>query len=148
MTGWRIGYLAGPEDLIKGISKIQDHSTSNPCSISQMAALKALTDKRSEISIEKMLKEFKKRRTYMTERLGKIKGFSPFEPKGAFYVFCSIKGTGLGSIELAKQLLEEKLVALIPGLAFGFDDYIRLSFATSMKDIKKGLDRIEEWAGR
>jgi len=146
MTGWRIGYFAGPEELVKNVKKLQDHSTSNPSSISQKAALSALSDKRAGIHIERMVKEFKKRRDYMLERFEQIKGFTPFVPKGAFYIFCDIKDTGLTSIELAKTLLEEKLVAVIPGLGFGFDNYIRLSFATSMKDIKKGLDRIEEWA--
>jgi len=145
MTGWRIGYLAGPEALTKAIGRLQDHSTSNPSSISQKAALTALTDRRGKIHTDRMVKEFKKRRDYMVDRLKGIKGFSPFTPKGAFYVFCNIGGTGLGSVELAKKLLEDKLVAVIPGIGFGFDDYIRLSFATSMKDIKKGLDRIEEW---
>jgi len=146
MTGWRIGYLAGPVELVKAIGRLQDHSTSNPSSISQKAALVALSDRRAGIHIERMVKEFKKRRDYMIERLSSIKGFSPFTPEGAFYVFCNIKDTGLPSLELAKTLLEDKLVAVIPGAGFGFGDYIRLSFATSLKDIKKGLDRIEEWA--
>jgi len=146
MTGWRIGYLAGPEVITKAIGRLQDHSTSNPSSISQKAALAALTDRRANIHMQRMVKEFRKRRDYMVDRLSHIKGFSPFTPEGAFYVFCSIEGTGLSSIELAKALLEDKLVAVIPGSGFGFDNYIRLSFATSMKDIQKGLDRIEEWA--
>jgi aspartate aminotransferase len=146
MTGWRIGYLAASEDVAQAVKKLQDQSTSNPSSISQKAALKALTDRRAQSHIERMVKEFRKRRDYMIERLSAIKGLSPFVPQGAFYVFCSIEGTGLGSLELAKVLLEEKLVAVIPGAGFGFDNYIRLSFATGMKDIKKGLDRIEEWA--
>jgi len=148
MTGWRIGYLVGPEEIVKAIGRLQDHSTSNPSSISQKAALTALKDRRAKIHIERMVKEFKKRRDYMIERLSKIKGFSPIMPKGAFYVFCNIEETNSTSTELAKTLLEEKLVAVIPGLGFGCDNYIRLSFATSMKDIKKGLDRIEEWAKR
>jgi aspartate aminotransferase len=146
MTGWRIGYLAAAEDLAQAVKKLQDQSTSNPSSISQKAALQALTDRKAASHIEHMVKEFRKRRDYMVERLTAIKGLSPFVPHGAFYVFCSIEGTGLGSLELAKVLLEEKLVAVIPGAGFGFDTYIRLSFATSMKEIKKGLDRIEEWA--
>jgi len=145
MTGWRIGYLAGPEALARAVGRLQDHSTSNPSSISQKAALAALTDGRGKIHTDRMVREFKKRRDYMVDRLKGIKGFSPFTPKGAFYVFCDIGDTGLSSIELAKKLLEDKLVAVIPGAGFGFDNYIRLSFATSMKDIKKGLDRIEEW---
>ena len=145
MTGWRIGYMAGPEALAKAIGTLQDHSTSNPSSISQKAALAALTDKRGKFHMDRMVKEFEKRRDYMVDRLKGIKGFSPFMPKGAFYVFCNIGSTGLSSIELAKKLLEDKLVAVIPGIGFGFDNYIRLSFATGMKDIKKGLDRIEEW---
>lgn len=146
MTGWRIGYLAGPEVITKAIGRLQDHSTSNPSSISQKAALAALTDRRANIHMQRMVKEFRKRRDYMVGRLSHIKGFSPVTPEGAFYVFCSIEGTGLSSMDLAKVLLEDKLVAVIPGAGFGFDNYIRLSFATSMKDMQKGLDRIEEWA--
>ena len=146
MTGWRIGYLAGPEGIIKAISTLQDHSTSNPTSISQKAALAALVDERGNVFVANMFKEFKKRRDYMVERLKNIPGFSPFIPGGAFYIFCSISKTGLKSSELTKILLEKELVAVIPGDGFGADDYIRLSFATSMEDIKKGLDRIEEWA--
>jgi len=95
-----------------------------------------------------MVGEFKGRRDYMVERLSRIKGFSPFVPRGAFYLFCEITGTGLGSVDLAGKLLDEAKVAVVPGDGFGWGNYIRLSFATSMEKIKKGIDRIEKWAKR
>lgn len=146
MTGWRVGYLAGPQAVVTAIDNLQSHSTSNPTSISQKAALEAMKGEQGFIS--RMVDEFKARRDYMVGRLSGIKGFSPFTPQGAFYVFCEITGTGLGSVELANRLINEAKVAVVPGDGFGWDNYIRLSFATGMETIKKGLDRIEEWAKR
>lgn len=146
MTGWRIGYLAGPQHVSDAISNLQSHSTSNPASISQMAALEAMTGDQGFIAT--MAGEFKKRRDYMVGRLSATKGFSPFGPTGAFYVFCEITGTGLGSVELCTRLLNEAKVAVVPGAGFGWDNYVRFSFATGMEIIKKGLDRIEEWASK
>jgi len=143
MTGWRIGYVAGQEDIIKKISALQSHSTSNPTSISQKAALTAITG--SQDAVEKMRKEFSRRRDYMAEKINKIKGLSCINPKGAFYIFCNVEKIGLGSVELCARLLREAHVACVPGEPFGSDRYIRLSFATSMDSIKKGLDRIEKW---
>ena len=143
MTGWRIGYLGAPEEIAKAINKIQSHSTSNPASISQMAALAAL--KMSEDEIVKMRREFEKRRDYMTQRLDKIKKLSYIKPQGAFYIFCNISETGMKSDDFAKRLLEDKKVAVIPGRGFGRDDYVRLSFATDLDSIKKGIDRVEQW---
>lgn len=143
MTGWRIGYLAGPEEVTTAINNMQSHATSNPTSISQKAALTALSGDQAFIS--GMVAEFKKRRDYMTKRLTNIKGFSPFVPKGAFYCFCEITKTGLSSDELAARLLDEVKVAVVPGTGFGWSNYIRFSFATGMQVIEKGLDRIEQW---
>ncbi|MFH1380680.1 MAG: pyridoxal phosphate-dependent aminotransferase [Candidatus Omnitrophota bacterium] len=146
MTGWRIGYSAGPKDFIKKISALQSHSTSNPTSISQVAAIEALSGPQSEV--EKMVCEFAKRRDYMVERIAEMKGISCSKPKGAFYLFCNISQTGLDSTTFVKRLLEEALVACVPGIAFGSDKHVRLSFATSMKNITMGLDRMEKWLSK
>jgi len=143
MTGWRIGYLGGPQDIVEAISKLQDHSTSNPASISQKAAFRALSVPND--FPRKICQEFWKRRDYLVCRLLELKKISYVTPQGAFYIFCDISKTGLDSLTLANRLLEEAKVALIPGEGFGRDDYIRISFATSMEQLEKGMDRIEEW---
>ncbi|MFH1092842.1 MAG: pyridoxal phosphate-dependent aminotransferase [Candidatus Omnitrophota bacterium] len=143
MTGWRIGYLGGPQEAVSKISNLQDHSTSCPNSIAQAAAVTALTS--SEECIDKMKKEFVKRRNYIVDRINAIQGLSVIKPEGAFYVFCNISKTGLDSLEFSQRILEEALVAVIPGSSFGDDKYIRLSFATSIEQIEKGLDRISSW---
>jgi aspartate aminotransferase len=151
MTGWRIGYAAGPKDVITAMANIQSQSTSNPCSISQKAALEALRGPQD--FIRTMNIEFDKRRKYMVERLNSIPGISCLMPVGAFYAFPnvaklygkSIQGKIVkNSSDLAAYLLEEAKVALVSGDAFGADPYIRLSYATSMENIQKGLDRIEK----
>ncbi len=143
MTGWRIGYCAGPADAIKAMGSIQSHQTSNPCSIAQKAALEAITGPQDSIKV--MWEEFDKRRKYMVERLNKMKGVKCAVPKGAFYAFPDISGTGLKSMEFCDKLLTEKNVAAVPGIGFGADNFMRLSYATSMENIKKGLDRMEEF---
>ncbi len=143
MTGWRIGYVAGPLDIIKKVGALQSHSTSNPSSISQMAALEALRG--SLEALFKMKEEFVARRDYMVKRINSFKNVSCVKPKGAFYLFCNISGTGLDSATFSTRLLEEARVACVPGIAFGSDRHVRLSFATSMENIKTGLDRIEAW---
>lgn len=144
MTGWRLGYAAGDEEIIKASTRLQDHTTSNPSSISQKAALAALNG--SEDHIEKMVYEYKKRRDFMIERLSRIDGIVAPRPDGAFYVFANIsKYFGkdvMGSMDFCKKLLEEAYVAVIPGAAFGDDRFVRLSFATGMEHIKRGLDRL------
>jgi aspartate aminotransferase len=151
MTGWRIGYAAGPKDVITAMANIQSQSTSNPCSISQKAALEALRGPQD--FIKTMNVEFDKRRKYMVERLNKMPGVSCLMPVGAFYAFPnvsklygkSVNGKTIGnSSDLATYLLEDSKVALVSGDAFGADSYIRLSYATSMENIQKGLDRIEK----
>ena len=149
MTGWRIGYLAAPtRELAAAIGRLQDHSTSNPVSFSQKAAVEAL--KGDQKCVAQMVEEFKKRRDYMVDRINRMKNISCVKPKGAFYVFCDISKTGMGSFDFSKKLLEEEKVAVIPGEPFGRDNHIRLSFATGLEDIKKGLDRLDNWlkAGR
>jgi aspartate aminotransferase len=155
MTGWRIGYIAGPSDIVKGISKLQSHSTSNPNSIAQKAALEALKGDQAEVL--KMAKEFEARRDFLTERLAGFKGVSCAKPAGEFYLFLNI-GSFLGqnikgreikdSLDFANYLLDEANVAVVPGAAFGADDYIRISFATSLEELAKGMDRIEEATGK
>ncbi|MFA6129625.1 MAG: pyridoxal phosphate-dependent aminotransferase [Candidatus Omnitrophota bacterium] len=143
MTGWRIGYLGAPSDVANAISNLQDHSTSNPNSIAQKAAVAALTA--PEDFTMKLCQEFQKRRDYLASRLKGIKKMSFTLPQGAFYMFCGISKTGLDSMEFARRLLDEEYVSVIPGSSFGRDDYIRISFATSMDELEKGMDRIEKW---
>ena len=143
MTGWRLGYLAAPEPIAKAIDAIQSHSTSNPCSFSQKGGLAAL--KGDQSPVEEMRQEFDVRRQYMVERLTAINRVSVVVPKGAFYVLANISGFGLNSTDFAEQLLSKHHVAVVPGVAFGDDRTIRLSYATGLDVIKKGLDRIEEF---
>lgn len=151
MTGWRIGYAAAESEIIKVMSNIQSHTTSNASSISQYASVEGLNGDQSVIC--DMIKEFDKRRIYMADRVNKINYLSCNMPKGAFYVMANIteaKGKTIrghkieNSLDFTSLLLEEAKVAVVPGIAFGDDDYVRLSYATSMENIEKGLDRIEE----
>ena len=150
MTGWRIGYAAGPKDVITAMANIQSQSTSNPTSISQKAALEALRGPQDFLA--EMNREFDKRRKYMVERLNAMAGVSCLMPVGAFYAFPNVSAlygrsvagrTIKNSSDMAAYLLEEAKVALVSGDSFGADAYIRLSYATSMASIAKGLDRIE-----
>jgi aspartate aminotransferase len=141
MTGWRVGYLAGPLELIKACSTIQGHSTSNVCTFAQYGAIAAL--EQSQICVETMVKAFTKRRTVMVEGINKIKNLSCPNPKGAFYVFVDIAKTGLTSLEFSEKLLESQQVAVIPGIAFGADQCVRFSYATDMDTIKEGLTKLE-----
>lgn len=143
MTGWRIGYLAGPLDLIKATITIQSHSTSNVCTFIQHGAIAALEE--SQDCVEEMRQAFVKRRQMMLARLNAIPGLSCSRPDGAFYMFPDISKTGLKSMEFCISLLEEYKVAIIPGIAFAADDNIRLSYATDMKTIERGLDRLERF---
>jgi aspartate aminotransferase len=149
MTGWRIGYAAGPSDIIAAVTKLQSQNTSNPNSIAQKASVEALNG--DQAVVHGMVREFEKRRNVIVERLNAIPGVTCMLPQGAFYVFPCIAGL-LGrkqggkilrtSSDWAAYLLEEANVAVIPGGEFGHDDHLRLSYATSMADIEKGLDRI------
>ena len=143
MTGWRIGYLAASKEIAAAVAAIQSHSTSNPASISQKAALAALKGGQEEI--HRMVAEWRRRRDYIVERMKRIKSISCFKPGGAFYLFCDISSTGMNSVEAADRLLEEVRVAVIPGRAFGWDTHLRLSFAASMDNITEALNRLEKF---
>ncbi|MEJ2191654.1 MAG: pyridoxal phosphate-dependent aminotransferase [Nitrospirota bacterium] len=149
MTGWRIGYAAGPAPVIKAMTNIQSQSTSNPASIAQWAALEALTGPQD--SVEEMRREFDARRRYLVQALNAVRGITCLSPGGAFYVFPNTSalygGRVKGSLELAAYLLEEAGVALVPGEAFGDDNFVRISYATAMEDIKRAVQRIAEDRG-
>jgi aspartate aminotransferase len=155
MTGWRIGYAAGPKEVIQAMSNIQSHTTSNPTSISQLAALEAMNG--SQDCVGKMVMEFDKRRLRMIDGLNRIDGFSCTTPHGAFYAFPRVErflsmkfrgGEIKDSLNLAEFLLSEAQVAVVPGSAFGAQAYLRFSYATSLEDIDEGLRRIEEALGK
>jgi aspartate aminotransferase len=150
MTGWRIGYIAGTREVIAGMTKIQGQSTSNPTSIAQKAAVAALTG--PEDFLQPMIETFDERRKHLTERLNAISGIRCRLPGGAFYVFPNVSHyfdieadgrTIRGSADLCDYLLNEARVALVPGIAFGDDGFVRLSYATSLETIDEGMDRIE-----
>ena len=151
MTGWRIGYAAGAEDIILAMNNIQSQSTSNPTSIAQKASVEALIGPQDEV--EKMVSAFGQRRNYIVDRLNKMSDVSCYKPVGAFYVFPNFssyygkayEGKKIeNSTHLADFFLNEAKVAVVPGVEFGADAFERLSYATSMENIKEGLDRIEE----
>ena len=143
MTGWRLGYLGAPEGIAKAIDAIQSHSTSNPTSFAQKGALAAL--KGDQQPVADMRDEFDVRRQYMIGRLQKIPRVSVVNPQGAFYALVNISQLGLSSTNFADRLLSKHHVAVVPGVAFGDDRTVRLSYATSMDVINKGLDRFEEF---
>ena len=153
MTGWRLGYTAGPLNIIKAMGRLQSHMTSNPVTFGQYAMIAALTGP-AEQAIEKMRVEFERRGKYMFDRLNAIKGVQCSKPTGAFYCFPDVSGyfgrtiDGAainGSMDFAKALLDQANVALVPGLPFGCDNNVRLSFACSLEQITKGLDRLQQW---
>lgn len=155
MTGWRIGYAAGPKEIIKAMTNIQSQSTSNPNSIAQKAAVEALTGPQDFIA--QMLGEFDKRRRFLVSELNSIKDITCITPTGAFYAFPRTSGlygktvdgkTISSSSDLSLYLLEKANVALVPGDAFGDDSYVRLSYATSLENIKKAVERIKEATGK
>ena len=143
MTGWRIGYLAGPIELIKATSTIQGHSTSNVCTFAQYGAISALES--SQESVEKMRQAFAQRRQVIFELLDAVPGISCIKPDGAFYMFVNISKTGMNSLEFCDAFLEQQQVAVIPGIAFGADDHIRLSYATDLGTIKKAVERLDKF---
>jgi aspartate aminotransferase len=141
MTGWRLGYIAAPEPIAAAIDSIQSHSTSNPTSFAQKGALAALKGDQSFIS--DMHKAFVERRAFMHEKLTSIPGVTCVKPMGAFYMLPNISSFGLGSAQFCERLLDEQKVACVPGIAFGSDAHMRLSYACSMENIQKGLERLQ-----
>jgi len=148
MTGWRIGYGLVPAPIVTAMTKLQSHSTSNPCSISQKAAVEALSGPQD--SVAAMLADYRLRRDFVIQRLRAIPGVKCAEPRGAFYAFPNVSAA-LGkngirtSLELSERLLAEARVAVVPGEAFGVDRHIRISYAASMQNLKRGLDRIHQF---
>ena len=153
MTGWRIGYTAGPEDAVSAMSRIQSHSTSNPTSIAQKGAVVALNDSKSQDAVEEMRQAFEERRDVICQRFDEIDGVSYVKPQGAFYIFPdfsqhygrTIGGQKIeGSMDITDYLLNSAGVGVVPGNGFGADNHLRLSFATSLTEINRGLDRIKK----
>jgi aspartate aminotransferase len=148
MTGWRIGFGLIPEPIAGAVLKLQSHSTSNPTSIAQKAAAEALRGPQE--SVQTMLAEYRKRRDFVVARLRRIPGVTCAEPKGAFYAYPNI-GAALGrngignTLQFAERLLEKSHVAVVPGEAFGTDRHVRISYATSMQELERGLDRIHRF---
>lgn len=150
MTGWRVGYAAGPAEVIRAMSTIQGHQTSNASSISQKAALAALES--SQECVAEMVRAFAERREYMYFRLSSIEGVKCEKPEGAFYMFPDVSalyrgGIG-GSLEFCRRLLEEERLAVIPGAGFGMDSRVRFTYSASMEEIRKGMDRFERFCSR
>jgi aspartate aminotransferase len=148
MTGWRIGFALAPAPLIGAMMKLQSHSTSNPTSIAQKAAVEALRG--SQASVPVMLAEYRKRRDFVVDRLRQIPGVSILMPKGAFYAYPNISvayksGKVKNSLEFASELLAKSFVAVVPGEAFGTNDHVRISYATSMTELERGLDRLHKF---
>lgn len=147
MTGWRIGFVLAPAAVATGITKLQSHSTSNPTSISQKAAVEALKGPQESVGI--MLAEYKIRRDYVISRLRAMPGVTTQVPQGAFYAYPNVSAAYTGgianSLQFSEKLLAEEFVAVVPGEAFGTNEHVRISYATSMKDLEKGLDRIAKF---
>ncbi len=146
MTGWRLGTLVARAEIAKAVSSIQSHTTSNATTFAQFGALAAMENEElAAREVNKMLVAFDRRRLFMLERLGKIPGITCQRAQGAFYLFPNISSCNLKSSDFSARLLEDELVAVVPGIAFGDDDYIRLSYATSDNIIEKGLDRLDKF---
>jgi aspartate aminotransferase len=150
MTGWRIGFGLVPPAVVQAMTKLQSHSTSNPCSISQKAAVEALRGPQESVGI--MLAEYHKRRDFVVARLHEIPGVHCTEPRGAFYAYPNVgvaigkRGDGIANtLEFAERLLAESHVAVVPGEAFGTSQHVRISYATSMQELDRGLERIHQF---
>ncbi|HYO82802.1 MAG TPA: pyridoxal phosphate-dependent aminotransferase [Bryobacteraceae bacterium] len=148
MTGWRIGFGLGPAPIMAAVNKLQSHSTSNPTSIAQKAAVEAVRGPQESVGL--MLEEYKRRRDYVMERLCAIPGVTIVKPKGAFYAYPNISfvygRSGISnSMQFAEKLLAEAHVAVVPGEAFGTENHVRISYATSMEELARGLDRLEQF---
>ncbi len=145
MTGWRLGYIAGPKPLVAAVIALQSHSTSSPNTFAQYGGVEAIRNTAGAVA--EMVRAFDERRMYLYSRLTAIEGITCVRPQGAFYVLPDISSFGLDSVSFAERLLNEKGVAVVPGAAFGADRNVRLSYACSMENIKEGLDRLECFIG-
>jgi aspartate aminotransferase len=143
MTGWRVGYIAAPIEITKAATTIQSHATSNVCTFAQYGAIAALNN--SQDCVQQMLDAFTKRRKFVLERINAISKLSCSQPNGAFYVFVDIGKTGMTSSDFSQKLLESQQVAVIPGVAFGADSCIRISYATDLITLEKGLDKLDKF---
>jgi aspartate aminotransferase len=147
MTGWRVGFVLGPAAVVSAVVKLQSHSTSNVTSVAQKAALEALRGPQQ--SVANMLAEYRIRRDFVVNRLRQIPGVTIAEPNGAFYAYpnvsCAMKGDIRSSLDFADRLLKEELVAVVPGEAFGTNHHVRISYATSMHELERGLDRLDRF---
>jgi len=150
MTGWRIGFVLGPAPVVSGIGKLQSHSTSNPTSFAQKGAVEALRGPQESVGL--MLAEYRKRRDYVIGRLRAMQGVTTQVPQGAFYAYPNVSAAfrnGItNSLQFAEQLLAEEFVAVVPGEAFGTANHIRISYATSMKELERGLDRLQRFIAK
>ena len=143
MTGWRLGFLAAPEPIAKAIDAVQSHSTSNPTSFAQKGGVAALTGSQEHLPI--WLAEYDRRRKFACQKFNAMPGVTCVNSRGAFYLFPNISKLGLKSADFCARLLEQEKVAAVPGIAFGADDYIRISYATGMANIEKGMERIDRF---
>ncbi len=143
MTGYRVGYIGASQEIAKALSNIQGQTTSCPCAVAQVAALEALTGPQD--SVKKMVKEFAKRRKFVVKKLNGIPGIKCAEPKGAFYAFPDISALSVDSAEFCRKLVEEKKVLAVPGPAFGAEGFLRISYASSMRDLEEGMNLFEEF---
>jgi aspartate aminotransferase len=143
MTGWRVGFLAGPIELIQAATKIQGHSTSNVCTFAQYGAIAAYAE--SQDCVQQMLAAFTERRQVILEYLNALPGFSCPKPDGAFYMFPNIAKLGISSLDFCNDLLDKHHVAAIPGIAFGADDCVRFSYSTSVDNIRRGMERLTDY---
>ena len=150
MTGWRIGFVLGPAPVVSGIGKLQSHSTSNPTSFAQKGAVEALRGPQESVGL--MLAEYRKRRDYVIGRLRAMEGVTTQVPQGAFYAYPNVSAAyrnGISnSLQFAEQLLAEEFVAVVPGEAFGTANHVRISYATSMKELERGLDRLQRFIAK
>jgi len=150
MTGWRIGFVLGPAPVVSGIGKLQSHSTSNPTSFAQKGAVEALRGPQESVGL--MLAEYRRRRDYVIGRLRAMQGVTTQVPQGAFYAYPNVSAAfrnGItNSLQFAEQLLAEEFVAVVPGEAFGTANHIRISYATSMKELERGLDRLQRFIAK
>jgi aspartate aminotransferase len=148
MTGWRIGFALAPAPIINAMTKLQSHSTSNPTSIAQKAAVEAMRGPQDSVPV--MLAEYRRRRDFVIDRLRRIPGVSIVTPKGAFYAYPNVSiafrgGRIKNSLDFSNELLAKAQVAVVPGEAFGTDDHVRISYATSMTELERGLDRLDKF---